>query len=76
MTNRDVMKAFANREKARTRNLHATNEQTLVNYTTPIAWWENGTCYVTTKKYSATTSKIQTQLKDELAQKNIAYLEV
>lgn len=40
-----------------------TDGKELINYSTVIAYIKNGKLYLNTKKYSQTTSKIQTQLK-------------
>lgn len=34
----------------------------LVNYSTPLVRYQNGVYYINTKKYSVTTSKIQTYI--------------
>lgn len=43
----------------------------LVNYRTVIAKWDGDTVLVDSRKYSRTTSKIQTQLKNALMQAGI-----
>lgn len=40
-----------------------TNGLELINYSTRIAYKNDNVLYINTTKYSATTSKIQTQLK-------------
>ena len=45
-----------------TQNLYIQNGL-LINYTTIIAVWYNGKCYVNPKRYSSTTSKHQNYLK-------------
>lgn len=43
------------------------NEWELVNYSTPLVRIVGNTLYLNTKKYSVTTSKIQTYIKREIA---------
>lgn len=76
MKNENVIKKFLEKENASTplrdiingyytykgRTLW-TRENELINYSTRIAYIENNTLYVNTKKYSVTTSKIQSKLK-------------
>jgi hypothetical protein len=62
-----------NRDKVRTKNLYTEvqgNFVCLVNYSTVIAVRAIGTniVYFTDKRYSVTTSKIQSQLKSALTQ--------
>lgn len=74
--NENVIKKFLEKEKAQTplrdivngyytykgRTLY-TIDNKLVNYNTIIAYIDNDTLYINTKKYSSTTSKIQSKLK-------------
>lgn len=62
MKNIDVLKRFLNRETGKTMHLKS-NGCELVNYDTVIAYWNNGKLYINVTKYSNTTSKIQSQLK-------------
>lgn len=76
MRNENVIKTFLKREQARTplrtivngyysykgRTLW-TRDNELVNYSTRIAYIEKNTLYVNTKKYSSTTSHIQSKIK-------------
>jgi hypothetical protein len=78
MSNEKVIKKFLEQEKAQTplRNIVNgyygytykgrtlwTRENELINYNTRIAYIEENTLYINTKKYSSTTSKIQSKLK-------------
>lgn len=76
MKNENVIKKFLEREQAQTplRNINNgyysykgrtlyTRDNELINYNTRIAYIENNTLYINTKKYSSTTSTIQNQLK-------------
>ena len=77
MTNLDVIKNFINREEGKTplRNIIdeyrvykgrtlASDGKSLYNYNTLIAYHsDNGKLYINREKYSATTSKIQTQIR-------------
>lgn len=74
MTNIEVIKRFLNKRAGHTplrltQNGYKemtlkTNGLELINYSTRIAYWENGILYLNTNKYSRTTSKIQKDLKD------------
>ena len=75
MSNNEVIKAFLEGKKAQT-NLRdvqngyytykgrtlTTDGITLINYSTIIAFKENDKLYISKRKYSRTTSKIQGQL--------------
>lgn len=53
-----------------------TNGLELINYSTRIAYWYNDILYVNTRKYSSTTSRIQSKLRrlaDERGLKVIEY---
>lgn len=76
MSNEKVIRAFLNKKcgKTSTRNIIngyymyrgetlKSNGLELINYATRIAYHQNGKLYLNTKKYSRTTSKIQTLLK-------------
>lgn len=77
MSNKDVIMAFLERRNAKTptRDIQhgyytykgqtlKTDGNELINYSTRIAYHsEDGVINVNVKKYSSTTSKIQTQLK-------------
>lgn len=86
MSNRDVIKAFAKRQPARTglRNIVAdggyrvykgrtleSDGRELVNYSTVIARWDGDKVWLNKNKYSVTTSKIQGTLAFELHQAGI-----
>lgn len=76
MSNEKVIKKFLEREQAQTplrdivhgyysykgRTLY-TKDNELINYSTRIAYIEDNTLYINTKKYSVTTSKIQSKIK-------------
>lgn len=76
MKNEDVIKKFLEREQAKTslrtivngyysykgRTLW-TRENELINYNTRIAYIEGNNLYINVKKYSSTTSHIQSKLK-------------
>lgn len=76
MNNEKVIKKFLEKEQAQTqlrdiingyytykgRTLY-TIDNKLVNYNTIIAYIDNNTLYINTKKYSSTTSRIQNKLK-------------
>ena len=76
MTNLQVIKAFLNKECAHTptreivNGIYAYKGQTLtsnglelINYSTRIAYHEDGKLFLNVHKYSVTTSKIQNQLR-------------
>lgn len=76
MTNEKVIKKFLEKEQAKTtlrtiingyysykgRTLW-TRENELINYNTRIAYIEDNTLYINVKKYSNTTSHIQSKIK-------------
>lgn len=76
MNNEKVIKKFLEKEQAQTalrdivngyytykgRTLY-TRDNELINYNTRIAYIDNNTLYINTKKYSSTTSKIQNKIK-------------
>ena len=76
MKNEDVIKKFLEREQAKTslrtivngyysykgRTLW-TKGNKLINYSTRIAYIEGNNLYINVKKYSSTTSHIQSKLK-------------
>ena len=76
MKNENVIKKFLEREQAQTplreivsgyysykgRTLWTKGNE-LINYNTRIAYIEDNTLYINTKKYSSTTSHIQSKLK-------------
>ena len=88
MTNEQVIKKFLNREEGRTpkrnipngiymyegRTLQSTGEK-LINYSTVIAYFKGNELHLNTRKYSITTSKIQSKLKYLAALQNIAIIE-
>ena len=74
MTNIEVIKRFLNKEAGHTplrTTLNGYEEMTLksnglelINYSTRIAYYQDNALYINIKKYSRTTSKIQSQLKE------------
>ena len=76
MSNENVIKNFLEKEQAKTplrtivngyysykgRTLW-TRDNELINYSTRIAYIEDNTLYINVKKYSSTTSKIQSKIK-------------
>ena len=76
MSNENVIKKFLEKEQAKTplrtivndyysykgRTLW-TKDNELINYNTRIAYIEDNTLYINVKKYSNTTSHIQSKLK-------------
>jgi len=76
MKNENVIKKFLEREQAHTplrdivngcysykgRTLY-TKDNELINYSTRIAYIKDNTLYINVKKYSSTTSKIQSKIK-------------
>lgn len=88
MNNETVIKKFLNKEKGKTalrdiqhgyyiykgRTLESNGVE-LINYSTIIAYWENEKLYINSKKYSVTTSKIQTSLRQWASINNIQYIE-
>ena len=76
MSNENVIKKFLEKEQAKTplrtivngyysykgRTLW-TRENELINYSTRIAYIEDNTLYINVKKYSNTTSHIQSKIK-------------
>lgn len=76
MNNEKVIKKFLEKEQAKTslRNIVNgcyiykgrtlwTRDNELINYSTRIAYIEGNNLYINIKKYSSTTSKIQSKLK-------------
>ena len=76
MSNENVIKKFLEKKQAKTplrtiingyysykgRTLW-TRENELINYNTRIAYIEDNTLYINVKKYSSTTSHIQSKIK-------------
>lgn len=78
MKNEDVIKAFLNRQNARTLNLHTQHDGdkfTLVNYETPIAYIQGNDLWINQCKYSVSTSKIQGALNFHASHSNYTILE-
>jgi len=90
MSNEKVILQFLNKEKGRTnlrtitngiyqykgRTLETTGKR-LVNYNTIIAYWddEKNIIHLNTKKYSSTTSKIQSLIKRLATSKGVDIIE-
>lgn len=70
MTNKQVMERFTKRLSGNANNLY-TDGNKLINYVTEIAYFKEGICFVNVRKYSNTTSKIQSQLKRVLQENNV-----
>ena len=74
MNNIEVIKRFLNKQQGHTPTritMNGYKEQTLktnglelINYSTRIAYHQNNKLYINISKYSRTTSKIQSQLKE------------
>jgi len=68
MRNENVIENYFNFNNAKSSNgnlwtRHNYNgEWELINYSTPLVRYSNGIYYINTKKYSTTTSKIQTYI--------------
>lgn len=76
MKNENVIKKFLEKEQAKTPLRDIVNgyysykgrtlwtwRNELINYSTRIAYIEDNTLYINIKKYSSTTSKIQSKIK-------------
>jgi hypothetical protein len=88
MKNEKVIEKFLERESAKTglrtivngyyeyqgRTLQ-TDGNKLINYSTIIAYFENDTLYLNTKKYSVTTSKIQNTIRRLASGKGLTIVE-
>jgi hypothetical protein len=88
MKNEKVIEKFLERECAKTglrtitngiyeyqgRTLQ-TDGNKLINYSTIIAYFENDTLYLNTKKYSVTTSKIQNTIRRLASGKGLTIVE-
>lgn len=71
-TNSEVVKAFFNHTRLSSHNGNLkTTPDTLINYSTIIAYYEDGIYHINISKYSITTSKIQTLIKRYLQNHNI-----
>lgn len=62
MTNKNVVEQFLNKQEAYTNNLHSTGIK-LYSYSTVIAQWHNDVLLGNATKYSITTSKHMSYLK-------------
>ena len=80
--NKNVIKNYLQfrDSKSHTENLYTrynyNNEWELVNYSTPLVRIVGNTLYLNTKKYSITTSKIQTYIKQAIADTNYDIVEM
>ncbi len=52
-----------------------SNGLELINYSTRIAYWQNGKLYINIHKYSSTTSKIQSKLKRLAQERGVDIIE-
>ena len=85
MNNIEVIKRFLNKQPGHTPTritMNGYKEQTLktnglelINYSTRIAYHQNNKLYINISKYSRTTSKIQSQLKELAYNNNIVEYE-
>ena len=88
MSNEKVILAFLEKKAAHTptRNINGgyytykgetlkTNGLELINYSTRIAYHQNGKLYLNIGKYSSTTSHIQSKLRRLAEEKNIEIVE-
>ena len=89
MSNEKVIKEFLNGNQARTQKREIlngcytyegrtlwTDNNILVNYRTNIARLEGNKLYLNIKKYSSTTSRIQSMIKRLASQKGLEVIEV
>lgn len=71
-TNNEVVQAFFNHTPLSSHDGNLkTTPNTLINYSTIIAYYENDTYHINISKYSRTTSKIQTLIKRYLQDNSI-----
>ena len=88
MSNQNVILAFLEKKAAHTptRNIQngyfmykgqtlKSNGLELINYSTRIAYHENNKLYLNVKKYSSTTSHIQSLIRRLATEKNIEIVE-
>lgn len=52
-----------------------SNGLELINYSTRIAYWQGGKLYLNIKKYSSTTSKIQSKIRRLATEKGVDIVE-
>ena len=72
MRNGEVIENYFNFMEGRSSNGNLyTSDNKLINYRTPLVIYYNGTFTINTKKYSVTTSKIQTYIKNYVTSHNI-----
>lgn len=72
MSNKDVIENYFNFMEGRSYNGNLfTSGDKLINYSTPLVVYYNGTYTINTKKYSPTTSKIQFYIKNYVKNHNI-----
>lgn len=72
MRNQQVIENYFNNMQGRSSNGNLyTQGNELINYSTPLVIYYNGTYTINTKKYSITTSKIQTYIKSYVTSHNI-----
>ena len=72
MRNEEVIENYFNFMEGRSSNgnLYARDNK-LINYSTPLAIYYNGIFTINTKKYSRTTSKIQSYIKNYVESHNL-----
>ena len=72
MRNQDVIENYFNFMLGRSSNGNLyISDNKLINYSTPLVVYYNGTYTINTKKYSPTTSKIQFYIKNYVKNHNI-----
>ena len=72
MRNKEVIENYFNFMEGRSSNGNLyTRDNKLINYATPLVIYYNGIFTINTKKYSVTTSKIQSYIKNYVASHNL-----
>ena len=72
MRNEEVIENYFNFMEGRSSNGNLyTSDNKLINYATPLVIYYNGTFTINTKKYSVTTSKIQSCIKRYVESHNL-----
>jgi len=88
MSNEKVILQFLDKKAGHTPNRNITNGVyvykgctlksnglELINYSTRIAYWQGGKLYLNIKKYSSTTSRIQSKIRRIAEDKGINIIE-
>lgn len=72
MRNQEVIENYFNFLQGRSSNGNLyIRDNKLINYSTPLVVYYNDTFTINTKKYSVTTSKIQTYIKNYVTSHNL-----